>query len=198
VAIKHPTDCLDFSVERLGSFSAAVLDNTPTVLSVGRLISSLRADFRWCFDSYESPTLTLVDGTVVTFEVLDFVPVFDENKASVKEPSNIQSKALPVRLTGKQVDVEFQGPKPLAELTDDVEIKLPLHSFFDLMKVQFDNRCVLKCSMSIFSALTRRASRDREGLSKKGKNALMSSSPHAKQLNGVSLLIPISIRLLAL
>ena len=82
VTVKH--------VEMLGNLDFRVLDDTPNLLSVGRLIREGGLTFVW--GPCEPPMFILPNGDAVLLEVIDDVPIFREDKINILLKNSIDVK----------------------------------------------------------------------------------------------------------
>ena len=74
-----------------------LLEGTPSVVSIGRLVIDGDCDFEWKRKARFAPLLTLKDGTPVTLNVSHYVPEFPdkaEDSIEIAMPSNVEDAVV--------------------------------------------------------------------------------------------------------
>ena len=86
----------DVVIDALGKLSleTRVLESTPNVLSIGRLVKDLGYSFRWNASEPDEPYLISKDGQVKVLKVENYVPVFalpsqGSSERKVEEPGGV-------------------------------------------------------------------------------------------------------------
>ena len=118
----------------IGKTHLQVLDNTPNVLSVGRLVRENKIGFHWPIG--ESPYLETVGGDRVILKVVNDVPYFSGKSMKVllkadlapipdplvNENSNAQNEVFPVIGDGTPID-QLAHPATTKLVCSDVGIQ---------------------------------------------------------------------------